>query len=103
MKLENLEQAKRLGSKLKDTEKALTELEANLVKYTTDTDGSNAASETALYNFYLAKYKDGSGFGGDGLGGIDLTGLCVGLEIMRFVRGVLVKKRLELIKQIELL
>lgn len=94
MKIENLPTALRLNGQLKDLDRALAEL-AKTDCFTKNSPGWGVSSdETSLYQLHVAQYKDGSGFN------VDLAGLEVGVEILKYTKQLLEAKRADICRQI---
>ena len=93
MKIENLPIAIRLNGQLKDLDKALAEL-ANSECFTKNSPGWGVSNETSLYQLHITQYKDGSGFH------VDLTGLEVGVEILKYTKQLLEAKRADILREI---
>ncbi|NBR07560.1 MAG: hypothetical protein EBT92_17590 [Planctomycetes bacterium] len=87
MKIENLNKALQLAEQLKQVDKAITQLSIPLTQFTTNSPNWGISSETALYQLHMTQYQDGSGFK------VDLTGCCVGLEVLKYAEQLLIAKR----------
>ena len=94
MKIENMQTAIRLNGQLKDLDKALSEL-SKTECFTKNSPGWGMSNDTSLYQLHVTQYKDGSGFN------VDLAGLEVGVQILKYIKQILEAKRTEIVKEIE--
>lgn len=93
MKIENLLTAQRLAEQLKELDKALAEL-GKTDKFTKNSPGWGGAAEDSLYRLHIAQYKDGSGFN------VNLTGLGVGVQLLKYAKQLLEAKRSDILREI---
>ena len=95
MKLENLTTALHLAEQLKQVDKAISQIAVPLTTFTTNSPNWGRSSDTGLYQLNMTQYSDGSGFK------VDLTGCCVGLEVLKCVEQLLIQKRASIQAEIE--
>jgi hypothetical protein len=96
MKIENLKRAQKLDDQLnKKVIPAIKKIEELLKKRKRNSDGSGYGEE-GLYSLHVSEYSDGSA-------GIDLTGCCVGIEVLKFTKELLTTKKKEIEAEISLL
>lgn len=94
MKIENLPIVQRLVGQLAEVDKALIALSKPRSTFTENSPGWGRASDTKLYNVCITQYKDGSGFN------VDLSGCCVGVELIKYAEQLLLAKRSDILTEI---
>lgn len=97
MKVQNLHRARQLQEDLQIVNQAIKNATEVTSKFKTDTEGHSSSSEDQLYSFHIAEHRDGSGFK------IDCTGLCVGIEIVKFTLQKLQERKQKILDEIETL
>lgn len=99
MKIENYQKVERLMDRLQTAKKAYTKIHAYVVKLESgklkESDGGAVLDAESLYNFFIGEYYDSEHTR------INLTGLCVGAELLKFLDVVVAKRIEELEAEIE--
>jgi hypothetical protein len=93
MKIENLLTAQRLAKQLKELDEALAEL-GKTDKFIKNSPGWGVPDENGLYQLHVTQYKDGSGFN------VDMTGLDVGVQLLKYAKQLLEAKRSDILREI---
>lgn len=99
MNIDNIEQAVFLKNRVARTRTQIEKIDSWLAEYPNgDSDGTVSCLERRLYGLRVFEYRDGPG-----RNALDLTGLMVQTETLRYIRQLLVDrldKDLELIKSL---
>jgi len=94
MKIENLPIAIRLSEQLKQVDSALLRIKKPLSEYTSNGANWSRSSDNVLYNLNITQHSDNSGFN------VDLTGCCVGIEILRYTEQLLLAKKSDILTEL---
>jgi hypothetical protein len=95
MKRENLKRSVQLTDQLKAVDEALDNANEFLTTKTKDNFGYECGGKESVYSFRLNEYKDGSGMG------VDLTNCGISIEIVKFTKTLLEKRKKIIISEIE--
>lgn len=94
MKIENMSKVRRIEENYANAKKAYDQVSILLARNPIDCDGGVGKGQLPIYQLYLSEFKDKSGFC------LDLTGVCVGVDLLKSLQYLLQERMVQMEKEI---